>query len=105
MIRGDICYHTFKEPDKRRPVLILTRSEIIPHLNAITVAPITSTVRDNDSSVWLDETDGMSEVCAVNMDWIQTVPKTKLGNVIANLSDERMLEVLEAIKFAFGFDK
>lgn len=105
MIRGSICYHTFKEPDKRRPALILTRSSVIPYLNAITVAPITTTVRDNDSSVWLDESDGMPEICAINFDLIQTVPKARLGKIITHLSDERMQEVFDAIKFAFGYDK
>lgn len=103
MIRGDICLHTFKEPDKRRPVLILTRINAISFLNDITVAPITSTVRDNGSSVWLDESDGLSQICAVSFDHIRTVPKGKLSGPIAHLSDLKMLEVLDAIKFAFGF--
>lgn len=105
MIRGDVCYHTFKEPDKRRPVLILTRTDAISFLNEITIAPITTTVRENNSSVWLDESDGMRQTCAINLDYLQTVPRGKIGNVVAHLSDERMREVFEAIRFAFGFDK
>lgn len=105
MIRGDICYHTFKEPDKRRPVLILTRTNAISFLNEVTIAPITTTIRDNNSSVWLDESDGMREACAINLDYLQTVPKQKLGKIITHLSDERMKEVFKAIKFAFDFDK
>jgi len=105
MIRGDVCYHTFKEPDKRRPVLILTRTDAISFLNEVTIAPITTTVRDNNSSVWLNESDGMREAGAINLDHLQTVPKQKLGKIIVHLSDEKMQEVYEAIKFAFGFDK
>ncbi len=105
MIRGDVCYYTFKAPDKRRPVLVLTRTNVISFLNEISVAPITTTIRDNDSSVWLDESDGVREACAVNLDYIQTVSKEKLGKPFAHLSETRMNEVLEAIKFAFGFDK
>ena len=105
MIRGDVCYHTFKEPDKRRPVLVLTRTDAISFLNEITIAPITTTVRDNNSSVWLNESDGMREACAINLDHLQTVPKQKLGKIIVHLSDEKMQEIYEAIKFAFGFDK
>ena len=105
MIRGDICYHTFKEPDKLRPVLILTRTNAVSFLNEITNAPITTTVRDNNSSVWLNESDGMREACAINLDHLQTVPKQKLGKIIVHLSDEKMQKVYEAIKFAFGFDK
>ncbi len=105
MIRGDVCYHTFKEPDKRRPVLVLTRTNAISFLNEITIAPITTTIRENNSSIWLDESDGMRETCAVNLDFLQTVPKQKLGKVIAHLSNEKMQEVFAAIRFAFGFDK
>jgi mRNA interferase MazF len=105
MIRGDVCYYTFKAPDKRRPVLILTRTSAISFLNEVTVAPITTTIRDNASSVWLDESDGMREPCAVNADYIQTVLKSRLGSPIAHLSENKLEEVFEAIKFAFGFDK
>lgn len=105
MIRGDICFHTFKEPDKRRPVLILARTNAIAYLNEINIAPITSTVRKNDSSVWLDESDGMNSPCAISLDHIRTVPKNKLGKTISHLSDRKMSEVLNAIRFAFGFEQ
>lgn len=71
MIRGDICLHTFKLPDKRRPVLILTRDSAIPDLAWITVAPITTRLRNIPTEVWLDESDGMREESAVNLDNIQ----------------------------------
>lgn len=105
MIRGDICYYTFKPPDKRRPVLILTRTSAIPFLNQITVAPITTAIRDNDSSVWLDEADGLGQPCAINLDHVQTVPKDWLGSVVTHLSDEKMQEVFVAVRFALGFDR
>ena len=105
MNRGDVIWHKFKEPDKIRPVLILTRNEAISQLNALTVVPITSTIRGVKSQVILDEGDGMREVCALNLDWTQTVPKRQLKEVITRLSEDRMEEVLEALKFAFGFDK
>jgi len=105
MIQGDICYHTFKSPDKRRPVLILTRNAAVSDLTWITIAPITTTMRNLPTEVWLDEDDGIDEECAVNLDNIQTVQKEKLCKVTAHLSKERMQEVFEAIRFAFGFDK
>jgi mRNA interferase MazF len=105
MNRGDVVWHKFKEPDKARPVLILTRNEAISQLNAVTVVPITTTIRGLRSQVVLNEGDGMREACALNLDWTQTVPKKQLREVITRLSDDRMDEVLEALKFAFGFDK
>ncbi len=95
MIRGDVCYHTFKAPDKRRPALILTRTDAVSFLNEITIAPITTTVRNNKSSVWLDESDGVREACAINLDHLQTVPKHRLSKVITHLSDEKMQEFLK----------
>lgn len=73
MRRGDIYWIKFKEPDKKRPALILTRDAAIPGLNRLTVIPITSTLRDNAATVWLDESDGLNGRCLLNIDWIQTV--------------------------------
>jgi len=105
MKRGDVRCHTFKFPDKRRPVLILTRDVLIPELNAVTIAPLTTTMRDQETQVILDEQDGMPQTCAVNLTNIQTIPKDKVSGYITHLSDEKMREVFEAIRFAFGFDK
>ncbi len=85
MIRGDVVWHRFKEPDKNRPVLILTRNGAISELNSITVVPITTTIRNLPSQVVLMEEDGMRENCAANLDQIQTVPKNKLGSYITHL--------------------
>jgi mRNA interferase MazF len=75
MNRGDIVWHKFKEPDKTRPVLILTREGAIPELNAVTVVPITSTIRELPSQVLLTDEDGMREPCVLNVDWIQLYRK------------------------------
>jgi mRNA interferase MazF len=105
MIQEDVYFHRFKEPNKQRPVLILTRNILIPVLNAVSVAEITTTIRDYDAEVLLGSSDGMPENCVANLVNIQTVPKNKLGKYITHLNDERMREVFEAIKFAFGFDR
>jgi mRNA interferase MazF len=105
MNQGDVYWHTFRAPDKRRPVLILTRNSIIPFLTSITVAPITSTIRGIPSEVILTPTeDSVAADCAVNVDNIQTVQKSSLNAYIAHLSLERMREVRAAIEFALGFD-
>lgn len=104
MIQGDVCLYTFKEPDKRRPVLILTRNAAISNLTSITIAQITISMRDLESVVWLDASDELTTECVINLDNIQTVPKNKLSKTVAHLSDERMREVFEAIKFVFDFE-
>ena len=100
MKRGEIRWYKFKAPDKKRPVLILTRDSILEYLGEVTVAPITSTVRDIPSEIFLSEPDGMTKDCAINFDHIQTVSKGKIGSLIARLSEEKLERVREAIQFA-----
>ena len=104
MNRGDICWYTFKHPDKRRPVLILTRNSAIPVLNSITIAPITSTIRSIPTELVLTESDGLPGICAVSFDNLQTVPKSNIGDRISHLTTARMRSASTAISFALGFD-
>lgn len=105
MNQGDVYWHTFRAPDKRRPVLILTRNSAIPFLTGITVAPLTTTIRGIPSEVLLTPADdGVLADCAVNVDNIQTIQKAWLGTYLTHLSLERMREVRVAVEFALGFD-
>ena len=100
MKHGDICWYTFARPDKKRPVLILTRNSVLEYLNEVTVAPITSTVRDIPSEVFLTTTDGMLRDCAVNCDHLQTISKGNIGASITSLVPAKMVDVGDAIRFA-----
>jgi mRNA interferase MazF len=103
MQRGEVRWYPFASPDKKRPVLILTRDSILESLGEVTIAPITTTIRDIPSEVVLTEEDGMPRACAVNLDHIQTVAKGKLGALITTLPMVRMQEVRAALLFALGF--
>lgn len=103
MKRGEVRWYKFSRPDKRRPVLILTRDSAIDYLGELTVAPLTSTVRDIPTEVLLTPADGMPRTCAVNLDHVQTVPKGRIEALIATLSPSRMHEVRGALLFALGF--
>jgi mRNA interferase MazF len=105
MRRGEIRWYEFQSPDKRRPVLIVTRNSAIPYLNEVTVAPITSTIRGISSEIRLGPDDGMSQDCAVNFDHLQTVSKRKMGRLIATLSYEKSYQIGPAICFALGIDE
>ena len=100
--RGDIRLFPFSHPDKRRPVVVLTRDSIIPYLSAVTVAPITSTIRGVASEVQLSEADGLKCPCVVNLHNVVTVPKGRLGRRVAALSPERLDEICSALGFALG---
>jgi mRNA interferase MazF len=102
--RGDVCWYTIKTPDKKRPVLILTRDSAIAALHSVTVAPITSTVRSIPTEVVLTEADGLPTTCAANFDNLQTVPKSHIGDRIARLTAQKMREARAATSFALGFD-
>ncbi len=104
MKRGEIRWYTFKEPDKRRPVMILIRSDIIPYLGEVTVALITTTIRDIPSEVVLGVEDGMPRDCAINFDHIQTVQKGKLGALITTLSADKLAAVDQAASFALSLN-
>lgn len=100
MKHGEIRWYKFDRPDKKRPVLILTRDSVLEYLGEVTVAPITSTVRDIPSEVALSMADGMARDCAVNCDHLQTVSKDRIGSYIASLNPARMADVGRAIRFA-----
>jgi mRNA interferase MazF len=102
--RGDVCWYTFKAPDKKRPVLILTRESAISVLNSVTIAPITSTIRSIPTELLLTEQDGVPHACAANFDNLQTVPKSNIGDRITRLTSRRMKEAAAAVSFALGFD-
>jgi len=100
MKHGEIRWYKFIRPDKKRPVLILTRDSVLEYLGEVTVAPITSTVRNIPSEVFLSKADGMLRDCAVNCDHLQTVPKGKIGPLITSLLPAKMVDVGQAIRFA-----
>lgn len=102
MRRGEVRWYRFTRPDKRRPVLLLTRDSVLEYLGEVTVAPITTTVRDIPSEVLLSRDEGMPRDCAVNCDHLQTVSKARLEGLVTTLPPEKMQEVAEAVCFALA---
>jgi mRNA interferase MazF len=102
--RGDVFLYKFAPPDKRRPVVVLTRDSAIGHLSSVTVAPITSVIRGVPSEVLLGEEDGMKASCAVNLHNAITVSQQRLGRRVAQLSRRRMTEICASVRFALGCD-
>ena len=103
MNHGDVRWYRFAQPDKKRPILILTRDSAVEYLQELTVAPITSTIRSIPSEVFLSTTDGMPRECAVNLDHLQTVAKARIGPLITHLGESKLTEVRSALLFALGF--
>lgn len=105
MQRGEVRWYPFRQPDKKRPVVVLTRDSALDYLGQVTVAPITSTIRDVPTEVVLGAADGMPRDCAVNLDHVQTVARGRLGALVTTLSTARLDEIREALLFALGFDR
>ena len=100
--RGEIWNYRFKAPDKRRPVLILSRQEVIPLLHTVMVAPITSTRRGAPSEVPVGVKEGLKHESAVNLDHVQTVERARLISLIGTLDDAQMRRVCRALAVATG---
>ena len=105
MRRGEIRWYTYRRPDKRRPVLLLTRDEVVDTLNEIVVAPATRTIRGLSSEVELGMDDGMPTECALNFDHVALAQRAKLGPVLAVLPTHRWVEVRSALLHALGFEQ
>ena len=99
MKHGEIRWYKFVKPDKKRPVRILTRDSVLEYLGEITVAPITITIRNIPSEVFLSKVDGMPRDCAVNCDHLQTVSKGKIGSLITSLTQATMADLGRSIRF------
>jgi len=102
--RGDIWTYEFRHPDKRRPVLVLSRPEAITVLHTVLVAPITSTIRGLPSEVLIGTTEGLKHESAVNLDHIQTVERARLSRYVGRVGTEKMRAVCRAIAVATACD-
>ena len=100
--RGEVWLHTFKPPDKRRPVVVLTPPELTDMLGAVMVAPITSTIRGAPSEVVVGVDEGLERESVVNLNYIQTVDKSKLQRFVGSLDATKMQQVGRAMAIATG---
>jgi mRNA interferase MazF len=90
--------------DKTRPVLILTRELVRPHLTTVTVAPITTTVRGLSTEVAVDAANGLEGPSVVSCDNVTTIPKSTLGEQIGVLLDHQEEALGDAVRAAFDLD-
>jgi mRNA interferase MazF len=90
--------------DKTRPVLILTRELVRPHLTRVTVAPITSTIRGLSTEVPVGTANGLDQNSVVSCDNIVTVPTSALGRQLGYLLPGQEPELTAAIRAAFDLD-
>lgn len=102
MKRGEVWLTEQPEPIGKRPVVLLSRDEAYGVRNAVTVAQITTTIRNIPVEVVLDEKDGLQHKCVVNLDTISTIRKSRLIKRICSLKVEKIEQIDRAIKFALS---
>jgi mRNA interferase MazF len=103
--RGEIWLYHFKTPDKRRPVVVLTRPEVIPLLHTVMVAPITSVIRGAPSEVAIGVDEGLKHASAINLDHVQTVEQARLTTYVGQVGRDKMRLVCRALAVAVGCDR
>ena len=104
MTRGEIWMYRFKAPDKQRPVLILTRPEMISLLDTVTVAALTRTIRGVASEVVVGEECGLKDRSAINLHHLFTIPKSGLHRFVGSISEPSMRAVRRALLHALAFE-
>lgn len=90
--------------DKPRPVVVLTRELVRPHMDRVTVAPITTTIRGLSTEVPVGPANGLDDRCVVSCDTIVTVPKSALDRQIGHLLPAQEAALTAAIHAAFDLD-
>jgi mRNA interferase MazF len=93
--QGDIWWA--EAEDKRRPVLIITRSDAIAVLARIVVAPLTRTVRGIPTEIRLGSEDGLTTECAASFDNLQPINRSLLTERVATLDPGRRHEICTAL--------
>jgi mRNA interferase MazF len=102
VVRGEIWHYAVASPNKRRPVLVISRQDVLGLLQTTMVAPITSTIRGAPSEVIVGTADGLKHESAVNLDHVQTVDQDRLVRRVGQVSAETMRNVCRALAIAVG---
>jgi mRNA interferase MazF len=97
-------WYAFPHPDKRRPVLILSRNVVLDQLNEIIIVPATRTIRELATEVILTPDDGMPTTCALNFDHITLAQRSRIGALICTLPAHRWPDIHKSLMTACGFE-
>jgi len=102
LARGEVWQLRFASPDKRRPVLVVSRQSLLEVLHTATVAPITTQMRGSPTEVELDIAEGLKTKCCVNLANLLTVRQSELRRFVGTVGPEKMRRVCRAISIATG---
>lgn len=101
LTRGEIWFAEVGR--KRRPVVVLTRSEVIDVRDLVTVVEITTSARGLAAEVALDQDGtGLDRSSSINCDGLHTVARSSLTAFAGAVSDDTMGKVCAAVSYAIG---
>lgn len=100
--RGDIRWFRFDAPDKRRPVLVLGRQDVLHSLSQVPVIPLSSQIRGLAWEVRVSIEDGLLGECVLEPEWIKTVDRGSVGPFITSFPSGRWPEVRSALLDVLG---
>ncbi len=102
--RGDIRWFRFDTPDKRRPVLVLGRADVLPSLAQVPVIPLSTQIRGLPWEVRMSSAEGLPGECVLKPEWIKTVDRAALGSWIATFPSTRWNELTRALLDVLGLE-
>lgn len=100
--RGDIRWFRFERPDKRRPVLVVGRADLLPRWSLVPVIPLSTQIRGLAWELQLGPDDGLPGKCVLKPEWIRSVRRDELGPVLAQLPGDRWPDVARIVVEALG---
>ncbi|HEY4395786.1 MAG TPA: type II toxin-antitoxin system PemK/MazF family toxin [Polyangia bacterium] len=100
--RGEVWFYEFAKPDKRRPVVIISRQEVIDLIDTVMVAPVRSRIIGAPSEVVVGVAEGLKHESAVSLDHVQTVEKRRLRSCVGRLAAVKMTALCRALAIATG---
>ena len=104
VMRGEIWMLDIARPDKRRPVLVLSRNSLLRCLHTVLVAAITSTIRGSPTEVTLGREEGLKQTSCVNLTNLFTVRQSQLRRYVGSISAGTMRDVCRALAIATACD-
>ena len=98
--RGEIWLLQLPNPDKRRPVLVLSRPSLIQLLHTVTVVAITSSLRGSPTEVELGPDEGLKQPSCANLCNLFTVRQRELSTYVGSVGPAKMRQVCSALAIA-----
>lgn len=102
--RGEVRWFRFSSPDKRRPVLVVGRDDVLPALAQIPIIPLSTVARGLRWEVPLGPDDGLPSPCVLKPEWIRIVEREHLGPLLAHLPDRHWPAIRTALLDVLGLD-